>query len=129
MEIIETNTVAVYESSSFEGTQFYGKEYKNTTTISFLDDQMQLILVAGDIFVSVPPLDKGTCIPVVVGRLFIDSDGHSLILSVPANGCIKTPSWLGEKVVTTNKGESTASAVNMTDPLLSLGGTWTGNAC
>lgn len=129
MEIVETETVAVYESSSFEGTQFYGKEFKHTATLTFPDDQEQLILVAGDTFVSAPPLDEGTCIPVVVGRPFVDSHGRSLVASsVPVDVCSKTSSWLGEASASTVEGELIASAINATDTHPGLGGIWTRNA-
>ncbi|KAL3808109.1 hypothetical protein ACHAXA_001015 [Cyclostephanos tholiformis] len=128
MEIIDTETVAVYETYSFEGTQFYGKEFKHTATLVFPDDQEQLIDAAGDIFVSVPPLDEGTCIPVVVGRPFIDTNGHSIVASsISANVCSETSSWLGDTSVSVLEGELMASAVNMTDHL-SLGGSWARNA-
>ena len=128
MEIIDTETVAVYESYSFEGTQFYGKEFKHTASLVFPDDQEQLIDAAGDIFVSVPPLDEGTCIPVVVGRPFIDTNGHSIVASsISANVCSETSSWLGDTSVSVLEGELMASAVNMTDHL-SLGGSWARNA-
>ena len=132
MEIVETETVAVYESSAFEDTQFYGKEFKHTATLTFPDDQEQLIDGAGDAYASVPPLDEGTCIPVLVGRPFIDSDGHSLVASsISAHVCNETSSWLGDTSVLAREGElmdtHASSGVNVTNQHR-LGEKWTRNA-
>lgn len=125
MEIVDTETVAFYESS--EG--FYGQEFKHTATLTFPDDQEQLIDVASDTYASVPALEpEGTCTVIMVGRPFVDSSGHSLVASsISANVCSDTSSWLGETLTLAHEGELIASVVNTTNQN-SLGEKWTRNA-
>ena len=126
IELAETETVYFYEISD----GLYGKEVKNTVTVTFPDDQEQLIDVASDTYASVPDplLEEGTCAPIAIGRPFIDSDGHSLVAStIFSNECGETSSWLGETSAFAHEAESMESVANMTNQL-SLGEKWARNA-
>jgi hypothetical protein len=141
MEIVANETVGVYESEYYNGTQYYTKSIKNTAILTFPADQEQNFVTGNDIFASAPDpnLDEGTCLPIAIGRPFVDSGGRSLVASsvfASHEQCAEfSSSWQGDKTTLSldHQGDSEllggSVVVNMTTTNhLTLGDKWTKNA-
>eukprot|EP00571_Detonula_confervacea_P017166 CAMPEP_0172309484 /NCGR_PEP_ID=MMETSP1058-20130122/9749_1 /TAXON_ID=83371 /ORGANISM="Detonula confervacea, Strain CCMP 353" /LENGTH=973 /DNA_ID=CAMNT_0013022113 /DNA_START=8 /DNA_END=2929 /DNA_ORIENTATION=- len=132
IENTKKETFAVHESFKDEaGTQLYNKEFKNTATLTFPDNEAELITVLGDDYAAIPLLEQDKCWQVVCGRPFVDSDGHSLLASpFSTEECGGTSSWLGE--VSLDEGEKSmetqASSPVKNQNQLILGEEWTKSA-
>lgn len=131
IEDFESETEAVRESFKLDdGTQLYNKEFKHTAMLTFPSDAAELIVIDGN-FADVPLISEDKCLPIVCGRPFVDSEGHSLLASpFSAEECGDTSSWLGE-VSMNDSGkamETQASSPIINKNQLILGGEWTNNA-
>ena len=135
MEIVANETVGVFESEYYDGTQYYTKSVKNTAILTFPADQEQIFVTGTDIFTSAPApnLEEGTCAPIAIGRPFVDSVGRSLVASsvfAPHEQCDEySSSWRGDTTTLSFEVLVESGIANMTTTNhLTLGDEWTKNA-
>ena len=141
MEIVANETVGVYESEYYNGTQYYTKSVKNTAILTFPVDQEQSFVTGTDIFASAPDpnLDEGTCFPIAIGRPFVDSVGRSLVASsvfASHEQCAEfSSSWRGDKTTLSLEHQEDSALLGgsvivntTTTNHLTLGNKWTENA-
>lgn len=143
IEIVANETVGVYESEYYNGTQYYTKSVKNTAILTFPADPVieQSFVTGNDIFASAPDpnLEEGTCAPIAIGRPFVDSVGRSLVASsvfASDEQCDEfSSSWRGGTTTPSldHQGKSEllgeSITVNMTTTNhITLGDEWTKNS-